>query len=162
MILYFYGNGKGKTTAGIGNLIRAKNYNKKILLIQFLKLNTIEKKLDFDVFCFGTSSFIYDNKPNKEHYSIIKKGFKFLFDNYKKYDVIMLDELSMVLYFKLYDKNKIFDFIKKFSNKEYPVLIITGRYFVEEIKEIADLVSEIKEIKHPYQKGKQALEGIDF
>ncbi len=160
MIIYYYGTGKGKTTAGLGALIRAKLNDKKILLIQFLKNNTVESK-SLNGFCFGDSSFI-SGTPEKKHFGMAKDAFDFFMQKKKDYDVIMLDELGIALYYKLLEKKIVLDTISEFQGAGYPVLIVTGRPKIPELEKIADLVSEIKEQKHPYNEGKSALKGIDY
>jgi len=160
ILLYFFGNGKGKTTAGLGNLVRAKLHNKKVLLVHALKNATVESEL-FDTFCFGSPGFIYD-EPKKEHFKLAEDAFKLIKEKSKDYDVIMFDELGMLLHYGLIDIDKVILFLEQFVGEGYPVFIVTGRVCIVELEELADLVSEIKEIKHPYQKGIKALQGIDF
>ncbi|MDD4983766.1 MAG: cob(I)yrinic acid a,c-diamide adenosyltransferase [Candidatus ainarchaeum sp.] len=160
MIIYYYGTGKGKTTAGLGALVRAKAYNKKILLIQSLKNNPVESKL-FNGFCFGDSSFI-NKTPEKKHYSFAQDAFDFFKEQKGKYDVIMFDELSILLHYGLLDVEQVVESLSEFVGPEYPVLIITGRYKIKGLEEVADIVTEMKEKKHIYKKGIKALKGIDY
>jgi len=160
MIIYYYGAGKGKTSAGLGSLIRAKEYGKKILLVQLLKHNTIECK-GLNGFCFGDTSFITFT-PEKKHFEFARKGFEFFKIEFRKYDVVMLDELGIALYYNLLNKKDVLETISRFKGPEYPVLIITGRPKIKSLVDVADIVTEMKEKKHIYSTGAKALEGIDY
>jgi cob(I)alamin adenosyltransferase len=160
MIIYYYGTGKGKTTAGLGALIRAKGGGKKNLLVQFLKHNTIESK-GLNGVCFGDSSFI-TSTPKTQHFEFARLGFEYFKEQAKKHDLIMLDELGVVLYYNLLDKKEVLEAISKFKGEGYPVLIITGRPKIKALFDIADIVTEMKEKKHIYSAGVKALKGIDY
>ncbi len=161
MIIYYYGTGKGKTSAGLGALLRAKAAGKNVLLLQFLKNNTIESK-SLNGYCFGDSSFVNGSSPEKKHFVFAKTGLSFFEKKQKDCDVIMLDELGMALYYGLLDKKEVVASISKFQGAGYPVLIITGRIRINALEQISDIVTEMKEKKHIYKKGIKALEGIDY
>ncbi len=165
MIQVYTGKGKGKTTASIGLGIRAVGSGKKVLMIQFLKspesseLNTLEEVKNFDFKCFGREGIIKPEDINEEDSKIIKEGLDFLEKNFENYDVIILDEINVVLKMGLIKTKKILDIIKKLGQRE---IILTGRGAPKEIKKVADLVTNFKEEKHYFHKGKEAREGIEF
>lgn len=164
----YTGNGKGKTTAALGLALRAVGAGKSVFIAQFVKgkhyseLNTIEKQLpSIDVKQYGLSCFI-DKAPTQEDIDAAQKGLEEVSEIIEsgKYDIIILDEANIALYFKLFSLDQFMNVVsKRLKSTE---LIITGRYAPQELIEIADLVTEMKEIKHYYAKGIEAREGIEF
>lgn len=148
MIFVFTGNGKGKTTSAIGMGIRAVGAAKKVLMVQFLKtggsseIKIIKKIKNFD---------IQQASPN-----FLKKKEAGI----KKHDLIILDEINVALKFGLVDIKGVLAFLKKYGKKKNVVL--TGRWCPKEIVKMADLATELKEIKHYYKKGVKAKKGIEF
>jgi cob(I)alamin adenosyltransferase len=162
----YTGNGKGKTTASIGLAIRAFGAGLKVYIGQFVKSQSynefkiLKENLGIDIELLGSGCFIFshpsedDKKAAQEGFAKIKKII-----HSGKYDLVILDELNIALYFKLIELSEVVDLIKnKPDNIE---LAITGRYAPEEILEAADLVTEMKEVKHYYQQGIQARDGIE-
>lgn len=183
MIYIFTGNGKGKTTAAIGTGIRAVGTGLKVLMIKFMKEkgvssedNILDKIQNFDLYTFGRKGFylpkemLEKNPKLKKHfkpfedidYEFAEKGFNFVKEKVKSkaYDLYILDEICVALNFKLINEET----VKKFflENKENNDFILTGRNCPENIINIADLVTEMKEIKHPFEKGMKAKKGIDY
>ncbi|MCG2687046.1 cob(I)yrinic acid a,c-diamide adenosyltransferase [Candidatus Parcubacteria bacterium] len=173
LIFIYTGNGKGKTSASLGLALRSLRDNKKVILIQFIKsekesgeasLKKILSKLE--VKCFGTGFIFKGNKDyeigNRE---IIKQGIEFTkkIIQSRNYDVITLDEIFVALDLKLISLNDILELIKIFrkTNKKM-FLVMTGRGCPESLYKYVDLITEMKEIKHPYQKGIMAIKGIDY
>ena len=168
-IQVYTGNGKGKTTAAIGQAVRAAGAGMKSYIIQFMKeypyselnslrylsdLITIEQK--------GGDEFVYKRElPSEEEKAnagdALKKAEKIMLAGL--YDIIILDEILVAVYFKLLEINNIVSFIEK--KPESVELILTGRYAPREIIELADLVTEMKEIKHYYSKGVISRKGIE-
>ena len=111
---------------------------------------------------FGTKEFIYKGKAKKIDYEEAEKAFSFGAKGMQSgnYDIVIFDELNMALYYELLDLKEV---VKKMKEKPQNVeIVITGRRAPEEIIEIADLVTEMKEVKHPYQKGVEARRGIEY
>jgi cob(I)alamin adenosyltransferase len=169
MIQIYTGNGKGKTTAAIGQGIRALVHRKKVIMIQFMKgdpdygeIITLKKLRNFKVIQTGLPTFVEKGNPSKDDIKLAQKGLalarKVLTE--KKYQVIILDEINVAVEYGLI---KLSDVLKIITSCPKDIeLILTGRYAVKELIEKADLVSEIKEIKHPYQKGFVSRKGIDY
>ena len=164
----YTGNGKGKTTAALGLALRASAYGKKIFIGQFVKgmkygeLESIKKFSDtITLKQFGRDCFIY-NDPEPEDIEAARKGWEevntILIEN--KIDILILDEIGIAILYKLISTREVIDFIKR-KPKEME-LIMTGRYMPEELFELADLVTEMKEIKHYYTRDIPAREGIEF
>jgi cob(I)alamin adenosyltransferase len=169
MIHIYTGNGKGKTTSAIGQAIRALGHNYKVIMIQFMKgdpnygeIKTLKKIRNFKVIQSGLPTFVEKGNPSKADLKLATQGFalakKALKE--KKYQMVILDEINVAVDYGLL---KLADVIKLVENCPKNIeLILTGRYAAKELIEIADLVSEIKEIKHPYQKGFVSRKGIDY
>lgn len=173
MIFVFTGPGKGKTTAAIGQAIRAIGQGKKVFLIQFIKgkgfLSGEEKVIssylpNFKIFKGGKGfvKILNDNLPFREHKNAAKKTLEkakeIIFS--KKFDLVILDEINVALSLKLITQKEVEDFLANLP-KEIDV-ILTGRGAPKKIIKFADLVTEFKEVKHPYQKGVGAQKGLEY
>lgn len=163
----YTGNGKGKTTAALGLSIRAVCAGKKVFFGQFIKgmeyseLKCTDYLPNLHIKQFGRDCFI-EHDPTEEDIRCAKEGLK-AFEkilNSDTYDVVVMDELNIALYYKLFSAEEAVRIIK--NRKEHIEVIITGRYAPQEIIDIADLVTEMKEIKHYYTSGLQARKGIEF
>lgn len=167
LIHIYTGEGKGKTSAGMGLILRALGRGLKIKIIQLFKRDTGEQ------FFFENSGFKYlQFKPlhpffkayNSDELTDLKKEFmefwKEAIEDIEEYDVILIDEIGPGIKWKIISEEIVLDLMKnKPKNTE---LILTGRNIPEYIIEKADYVSEIKKIKHPYDKGILARKGIEF
>lgn len=169
MAIHIYiGNGKGKTTAAIGLGLRAVGAGKKVLLVQFLKdgqsseIKAVKKIRNFDFKSFGKKGFINKNNLTEKDFNHAKRGFNFVQKaiSSKKYDLIILDEINPANYFGLIKTEDLINLIKKTPSKTE--LILTGRKPAKKIIQTADLITEMKEIKHYYKKGLKARKGIEF
>jgi len=163
----YTGNGKGKTTAAIGLAVRAAGANLKVFIGQFVKgmhyseLESLKRFSDLiTIKQFGRDCFIY-NDPTEEDIKRARDGLKEAKEiiNSGEYQVVILDEIHIALYYKLFPVDEVIDIIK--NKPEDVELILTGRYAPQEIIDIADLVTEMREIKHYYVKGVVAREGIE-
>ena len=172
LVIVYTGKGKGKTTAALGMALRATGYDHKICMIQFIKgswhygeMDSVEKLgSNFELIAVGKGfvGIIDDKSPKEEHQKIAQEAIKISKERIasKKYDLIILDEINYAVNLDLI---KTEDVIELINNKpENLNLVLTGNYAKPEIIELADLVTEMKEIKHPYQLGIKAKKGIDF
>ena len=166
-IQIYTGNGKGKTTAALGLTLRAAGAGKKIFFAQFAKGQTYSeiKALQqyipsVEVRQYGQDCFIYD-KPTQADIDIARKGLEEVTSVILsgKYDVVVLDEASIAIFYKLFSVDELITVLKQ--KPESTEIIITGRYAPPELIEFADLVTEMKEIKHYYQQGVEARVGIE-
>jgi len=162
----YTGNGKGKTTAAIGLAVRALGAGLKVYVGQFVKsqkyneFKVFKENLGIDIELLGSGCFIFSH-PSEDDKTAAQEGFAKVKELIRsaKYDLVILDELNIALYFKLLEVSDVVELIKnKPDNVE---LVITGRYAPEELLNAADLVTEMKEIKHYYQQGVQARDGIE-
>jgi cob(I)alamin adenosyltransferase len=169
MLHIYTGNGKGKTTASLGLATRFLGHNKKVCLIQYMKKNVGYGEITFfknipniDIIQFGTSDFVDKKNPKPIDIEEAVKGFekaKVIILS-KEYDLVILDELNVALDFELVSLEEVLPFIKE--HKDELELVITGRHALEELIEIADLVTDMEEIKHYYQMDIPAREGTEY
>lgn len=162
----YTGDGKGKTTAALGLALRATGADYKVYIVQFLKgqdyseLKSLKPNKNITLKRFGEKTFIHKigTSPDK---IAAQKAFlwskKILQSN--KFNVVILDEIFLATFFKLI---KVTDVVKLIKNKPKNIeLVLTGRKASPQIIKLADYVTEMREIKHPYQKGLMARKGIE-
>ena len=163
----YTGNGKGKTTAAFGLALRAAGAGLKVYIAQFVKgrkyseLKALDKLSEFiTIKQYGRGCFIY-REPEKEDIQAAQEGLREVREIMRsgKYQMIILDEANIATYYNLFSVDELLDFIR--AKPEEVELIITGRKADPRVIEKADLVTEMKEIKHYYQKGVQARDGIE-
>lgn len=169
MIQIYTGNGKGKTTAAIGQGIRALGNKHKVIMIQFMKgdpdygeIITLKKLKNFKVIQSGLPTFVEKGNPGKEDIRLAQKGIELAKKvlKEKKYQMVILDEINVAIDYGLVKLLDVFKLVE--SCPKNTELVLTGRYAPKELIERADLVSEVIEIKHPYQKGFVSRKGIDY
>jgi cob(I)alamin adenosyltransferase len=168
LIHVYTGNGKGKTTAAIGLGIRAIGEGLKVVMIQFMKgrryseLDVLQHIKNFTVVQFGRDEFVLKEKPEQIDIDLAQKGLSYAKDIMQNdgYDLVILDEINVAVDFNLISLKDVIELIE--HKPESLELVLTGRYASPEIIKHADIVSEILEIKHPYQKGVQSRKGIDW
>ncbi len=172
LVIVYTGKGKGKTTAALGMALRAIGYDHKVCMIQFIKGSwhygemTSSKRLEpeFELTAVGKGfvGIMDDKSPIEDHKKIALEALKIAQEkiNSKKYDIIILDEINYALNRGLVNLD---DVLKIISDKPDSVnLVLTGNHARDEIIEKADLVTEMREIKHPFKSGIRAKKGIDF
>lgn len=168
MIQVYTGNGKGKTTAALGLIVRALGQSKRVCLIQFMKKNFEYGEIKFlsnqenlDIFQFGTSQLINPENPTKIDFEEAEKAY----DKCKEviasneYNIIVIDEINVAVKWKLIPLDKQIELMEMDTDAE---IIMTGRYAKNEVLQRAALVTEMKEIKHYYVLGVEARKGIEF
>lgn len=165
-IQVYTGNGKGKTTAALGIALRAVCAGKKVFFGQFVKgmkyseLKAVNFLPNFTMHQFGRDGFIM-GKPSESDLRLAEEGLQEIEDilSLGDYDLVVLDEINIAMYLELFTPLRVIEILKK--KKPGIEVILTGRYAPAEIMEIADLVTEMKEIKHYYKKGVTARIGIE-
>jgi cob(I)alamin adenosyltransferase len=166
-IQVYTGNGKGKTSAAIGLAIRAAGAGLKVYFCQFLKGRPtseirIFKKLrsNISVLRSGRKTFVID--AEKGDFESARKCFQKVSKviNKGEYDVVILDEINNAMTINLINCNELISVIK--TKPMHVEIVLTGRYIPQEIIKIADLVTDMKEIKHYYSKGIAARKGIEM
>lgn len=165
------GDGKGKTTCALGLLMRAAGRGMNCCMIQFMKSKTdrygehesaellgIEVHTMGDGFTWDTNDPAQDIKTSEETWALCKEKM-----HSEDYDLLVFDELIYVLDYKFLDLTKILEELKAVRKKQPHLhIVLTGRNAPAELIEIADLVTEMKEIKHPFHAGIFAQQGIEF
>ena len=168
-IYVFTGDGKGKTTAAIGQAVRAVGQGWQVLIVQFIKQiisGEVEplKKLGVEIYPMGEGfvGILGDRKPREVHVQAAQKALAFARKKVAKenYGLLVLDEINVAVALGLIGVGEVLKFLK---NRPAGLnVIITGRNAPKELIEIADLVSEVKDLKHPFSKGVSAKKGIEF
>lgn len=168
LVQVYTGNGKGKTTAAFGAALRAVGRGFKVYVIQFIKggfdygeLHSVKHVPNLKLTAFGRGRFITESPPSQEDIELARQAFKLAKDVVQsgRYDMVILDEINVVLNLKMIDINEVVKLIK--NKPEHVELILTGRYAPAQIVELADLVTEMREVKHPFTKGVPPREGIE-
>ena len=165
------GDGKGKTTAAIGVLVRAAGRGLKCGMIQFMKSKNDRygehdslEKLDVEVHTMG-DGFTWDTNDPAQDIATSENTWNLCVEKMESgdYDLLVFDEIVYVLDYKFLDINKVLSQIKTVREKQPHLhLILTGRNAPSELILAADLVTEMKEIKHPFHAGIYAQQGIEF
>lgn len=165
----YTGEGKGKTSAAFGLALRAIGRGLKVYMIQFIKggfdygeLYIASGLPHFKLAAYGRGKFIEGGVPTEEDFRLAKEAL----DHAKRiieggeYDIVILDEINVAMAYKLLSVEDVLALIK---NKPKKVeLVLTGRGAPDEIIEMADLVTEMREVKHPYKQGIKARWGIEY
>ncbi len=165
-IQVYTGNGKGKTTAALGLALRAAGADKQVYIAQFVKgMPYSEQKIlpaidKITLKQYGRGCFIYQ-KPTPEDIEAARDGLKEVALILKKgeHDVVVLDEACIALYYSLFSFDELNEAIT--NRAAHVEVVVTGRYAPPELIELADLVTEMKEIKHYYTSGVEARSGIE-
>ncbi len=166
-IQVFTGNGRGKTSAALGTALRALGAGYNVFIAQFLKGQDSSERTALKTFgeqivikSFGQITFV-KNKPSNTDMEMAQEGFAAVKEAAEsgKYRMIILDEANAAVELGLLDINELLDFLK--NKPENIEIIITGRNAHPEIIKIADLITEMKEIKHYYYQGVMARYGIE-
>ena len=177
MILIYTGNGKGKTSAAMGNVFRALGHGMKVLVIQFFKgdwpvvFGELEsakkhKNLEFLQLGKGFVKIMGDKKPFSAHQAAAAAALDLAEKKIlsKKYGLVVLDEVIYALDYQktagMIELGDLLRLLKKTPSSTH--VILTGRNAHKKLIEVADLVTEMKEVKHPFQKGHPARKGIDY
>jgi cob(I)alamin adenosyltransferase len=169
VIVVFTGNGKGKTSAALGIALRASGHGMKTLIIQFIKEKGRSGEQEMcpsinntiDIYPLGMG-FVFRGDDLRPHIAMAEEAWFFMEEalREKTYDILVLDELSVVMNLGLLTTEIVTTFLAKKAEGLH--VIITGRDAPEEIVTVADVVTEMKEIKHIYQQGVTAIKGIDY
>jgi len=169
LVQVYTGNGKGKTSAAFGVAIRAVGRGLKVYIIQFIKggfdygeLYIVDKLPGLKLKAFGRGKFVAEKKPDKVDVDLAEEALATAEEAVLsgEYDIVILDEVNVALNLKLIKTEKVLELIEK--RPQHTELILTGRNAPVEIVQAADLVTEMLEIKHPYNSGFRARKGIEY
>jgi cob(I)alamin adenosyltransferase len=170
LVQVFTGDGKGKTTAALGTVLRAAGHGLNIYIIFFIKgdyaygeYSTLTRLPNVRMASFGLRQFIYKNREiNPEEKTQAEAALAAAREvvNSGRYDLVVLDEINVALDFHLIEVDDVINIIK--DKPPHVELILTGRGADARLIELADLVTEMVKVKHPYDKGVQARRGIEY
>ena len=166
----YTGDGKGKTTAALGLALRAVGWGYKVVMIQFMKkqatgeMMALEKlKPDLEIHQFGREDFISAESAVDKDRELAQAGLdlaaKAMVET--KPDILILDEINVALHFKLLKPAEVNNFIDQWRDKGTEI-ILTGQKADPKLIEKADLVTEMKKVKHYFDKNTEARKGIEF
>jgi cob(I)alamin adenosyltransferase len=183
LVQIYTGNGKGKTTAALGLGLRAAGHGLKVIMVQFMKtvryygeIKAVEKLApNFEIVQKGKpctrpdancmecrECFFHPEEPTPADFDAARDALKFSRDVIKsgKYEVVILDEILYAVKFELVKSSDVAGLIKAKSPKMH--LVLTGGDAPPELIDLADLVTEMRDVKHPFQQGDQARKGIEY
>ena len=169
LIHVYTGDGKGKTSAAFGLALRAIGRGLKVYVIQFIKggfdygeLYIVDNLPNLKLKAFGRGRFITETPPAKEDVKLAQEAFELARKvvNSGEHDVVILDEINMALKLGLIEVGEVIQLIK--GKPKGVELILTGRHAPPEVIDVADLVTEMKEVKHPRTKGLPPRIGIEY
>jgi cob(I)alamin adenosyltransferase len=172
LIIVHTGPGKGKTTAALGTAMRAAGQGLKVLMVQFIKGSWHYGELEaakrfsedsFRIIPMGRGFVkVGAEKPDPEDVRLVEEAWRFAAEKIQsgEYGLVILDEINYAISYKMLEVGKVIDVLKR--KPEMVHVILTGRNAHPDIVELADLVTEMREIKHPYHKGVLAQRGIEY
>lgn len=165
----YTGNGKGKTTAALGLCLRSLGHGFKIFVLQFMKgsdrygeYKIAEQLPGFELKQVGRDEFVKRENPDSTDVELAQEGYRIALDKIKSnnYDLIVLDEIIIAVDFGLVELEQLIELIEiKPVRLE---LVLTGRYASKDIIDRAQLVTEVKEVKHHFAAGIYARRGVEY
>ena len=169
LVQIYTGDGKGKTTAALGLAMRAAGRGFSVFMVQFLKgrqygeLESAKKLSDrFKIVQSGLDSFVKKGEPSEEDLRLAREGLELARDAIRSggYDIVILDEVNVAVELGVL---KVEDVLHLIDERPVGVeLVLTGRYAPPEFCERADLITEMKNVKHCYDVGVEMREGIEY
>jgi len=169
LVQVYTGDGKGKTSAAFGLALRAVGRGLKVYVIQFIKggfdygeLHVVERLPNLKLATFGRGRFITNLPPSEEDVKLAREAFELAKRVVKsgEHDVVILDEINVALNLKMIKTKDVIPLIK--DKPKHVELILTGRYAPVQVIDAADLVTEMREVKHPYTQGVPPRKGIEY
>lgn len=169
LVHVYSGPGKGKTTASLGLAMRACGHGWKVRMICFMKgdpdygeVKASKQIPNFELIQSGLPTFVKKGEPTEEDITLALEGFELAQNTAAEghFDMLILDEINVAVDYGLLPLDRLIDFIV--HKPDSLELVLTGRYVHPEIVKNADLVTEMLEIKHPYQEGIPGREGVDY
>jgi cob(I)alamin adenosyltransferase len=169
MVQVFTGDGRGKTSAALGTVLRAVGQGLRVFIVFFMKGNypfgeqkALSNLPNVTMAVFGSPSFVDPKNVRDEDKEEARKALAAAREAMLsgKYDLVVLDEVNIATAWGLIGVNEVVELI--YDRPEAVELILTGRYADPEVNKLADLVTEMLDIKHPYEKGVQARQGFEY
>ncbi len=172
LIVVYTGGGKGKTTAALGMAVRAVGRGWRVCMVQFIKgswhygeeIGAQRLAPDFELVKAGKGfvGIIDDHLPREEHEQAAREALEAARERIHSgnYRLVILDEVNYAVQMGLLKEKEVLDLVKARPSNVH--LVLTGNHATKGLIELADLVTEMKEIKHPFKKGIPAQKGIDY
>jgi len=169
LVYVFTGKGKGKTSAAFGTAMRFLGYGKKVVVVQFLKGGEsgeilLRKNLPgLDVVQFGGEKFVDLKNPSAKDIERVREAMFYarrVTQRVDRPDLLVLDEVNVAISSGMVKESEVLELMGKLPEKTH--LIITGRGASKKIMERADLVTEMRDVKHPFAKGEKARKGLEY
>ena len=171
LLIVYTGPGKGKTTSALGTALRAVGQGLRVLMVQFIKGSWHYGELDaakmlgddkIEIRPMGRGFVKLGGEIDPEDIRLCEEAWEFARQQMfsEKYDVVILDEINYVISYKMLDVERVVEALAKRPERVH--VICTGRNAHPKLVELADLVTEMREVKHPYTKGILAQRGIDY
>lgn len=169
MIQVYTGDGKGKTTAALGQALRAMGHGMKVFMVQFMKGRTYGELLtcesclpELTIVMSGRDEFVKKGEPEEVDLRMAREGFELARKVVSEgtHQMLILDEINIAVDYGLLPLQEVLDFLR--SCPREMEIVCTGRYAAQEIIDLADLVSEVREVKHHYSKGVEMRQGIEY
>lgn len=174
MIVVFTGNGKGKTTASLGAAVRAVGRGRKVLMVQFIKgpwesgedvVDVKSRKksqgsFELKKMGLGFVGILGDQLPFEEHVKAAQKALLYIKEQLPNYDMVIMDEVNVAVSLKLITAAQVLEVVKNLPADK--IVVLTGRDAPAEFFDAADLATEMKELKHPFNQGKMGKVNIEF
>ena len=173
MLYIVTGNGKGKTTAALGQAVRAVGEGKKVLMVQFIKgpwksgedflAKGLEPNFKLVKMGKGFVGIMGDTLPREEHEKAAEDALAYVRKEIEsgKWDIVILDEVNNAVSLNLISKEKVLEMLHTSCHMLH-ALILTGRDAPQEFIDAADLITEMRDIKHPYEKGVKGRRGLEY
>lgn len=168
ILLVITGNGKGKTTSGFGTALRALGHGFRVAVIQFMKgriygeLGVLQSLDRVEVWQFGRNVFVDPKNLDPRDVALAREGMDKAWEIVRggKHDLLILDEINVVADFGLIPVDEVLELAR--ARPRWMDLIATGRNAPAPLVELADTVSEVREIKHHYKKGIESRAGMEY
>jgi cob(I)alamin adenosyltransferase len=168
LVQVYTGDGKGKTTAALGLALRAVGHGYRVLIVQFMKTGepygesrSFHHLPGLELRSFARSCLINADHPEPEDFRFAEEALQFVKERTmsREYDMVILDEVSIAVKWGLIDPKRVVDLVKE--RPEGVEMVLTGRYAPQEFLDVADLITEMRNVRHPYQRGVLSRQGID-
>jgi cob(I)alamin adenosyltransferase len=172
LVLVNTGDGKGKTTAALGTVLRAVGYGHRCLIVQFIKgswqygelksIRRLEPEVEFHRMGKGFVGIVDDNLPRAEHEQAAREALEFAKQRLASgnYELVLLDEIFVAITLGLISEQSVLKLMD--ARPAATTLILTGRGAPQSVIDRADTVTEMREVKHAFQRGILARKGVDY
>jgi cob(I)alamin adenosyltransferase len=169
LVQVYTGDGKGKTTAALGLALRAAGHGFHVHIVQFMKgwpdygeLTALKHVPNITLVQFGRAEFVDPERPAAEDRRRAQEAWQHSLDALQdgRYDVVVLDEINVALDFGLVSLEQVLELLD--ARPSHVELVLTGRKAHPQVIERADLVTEMRSIKHPYDAGVAARKGVEY